>query len=149
MKITRITLWQVPLTSHETYYMAGGKTCDTTISVLLRLDTDTGLSGWGEVCPIPHYLPAYAGGVIPAVEEMAPVLLGADPVGPQAVMERLERHLLGAPLRQIRHRHGAVGSDRSGGATATLCAAGRAAGRGHAALSFDHLRCPGGDGADG
>ena len=52
MKITRITAWEVPLTSHETYYMAGGKTCDTTLSVLLRLDTDTGLSGWGEVCPI-------------------------------------------------------------------------------------------------
>jgi L-alanine-DL-glutamate epimerase-like enolase superfamily enzyme len=97
MKITRITLWHVPLTSHETYYMSDGKTCDTTTSVVLRLDTDTGLSGWGEVCPIPHYLPAYAMGVIPAVEEMAPVLLGADPVGPQAVMEKLERHLQGHP----------------------------------------------------
>ena len=97
MKITRITLWEVPLTSHETYYMAGGKTCDTTISVVLRLDTDDGLQGWGEVCPIPHYLPAYAHGVIPAVEEMAPVLLGADPIGPEALMERLNRHLQGHP----------------------------------------------------
>ena len=97
MKITRITLWHVPMTSHETYYMADGKTCDTTISVLLRIDTDAGLSGWGEVCPIPHYLPAYAMGVIPAITEMAPVLIGADPVGPQAVMERLDRHLQGHP----------------------------------------------------
>jgi L-alanine-DL-glutamate epimerase-like enolase superfamily enzyme len=95
MKITRITLWEVPLTSHETYYMAGGKTCDTTISVILRLDTDEGLQGWGEVCPIPHYLPAYAHGVTPAVEEMAPVLLGSDPIGPEALMERLNRHLQG------------------------------------------------------
>lgn len=97
MKITRITLWEVPLTSHETYYMAGGKTCDTTTSVILRLDTDAGLQGWGEVCPIPHYLPAYARGVIPAVEEMAPLLLGADPIGPEALMERLNRHLQGHP----------------------------------------------------
>jgi len=95
MKITRITLWHVPLTSHETYYMAEGKSCDTTISVLLRIDTDTGASGWGEVCPIPHYLPAYAHGVIPAVEEMAPVLIGADPVGPEALMEKLDQHLPG------------------------------------------------------
>ena len=29
MKITRLTLWHVPLTSHATYYMAAGKTCDT------------------------------------------------------------------------------------------------------------------------
>ncbi|UZD89741.1 mandelate racemase/muconate lactonizing enzyme family protein [Cognatishimia activa] len=95
MKITRITAWEVPLTSHETYYMADGKTCDTTLSVILRLDTDTGLSGWGEVCPIPHYLPAYAKGVIPALEEMAPVLISADPVGPEALMERLNKHLIG------------------------------------------------------
>ena len=65
MKITCITLWYVPLTSHETYYMAEGKTCDTVESVVLRIDTDSGLSGWGEVCPIPHYLPAYAHGVAP------------------------------------------------------------------------------------
>lgn len=95
MKIARITAWEVPLTSHETYYMAAGKTCDTTLSVILRLDTDTGLFGWGEVCPIPHYLPAYAKGVIPALEELAPVLIGADPVGPEALMERLNAHLIG------------------------------------------------------
>ncbi len=95
MNITRITLWHVPLTSHETYYMAEGKTCDTVDTVVLRLDTDAGLSGWGEVCPIPHYLPAYANGVLPAVQEMAAVLLGADPVGPEAVMDRLEAHLQG------------------------------------------------------
>ena len=95
MKITRLTLWHVPLTSHETYYMSDGKTCDTVTSVVLRAETDSGLSGWGEVCPIPHYLPAYAGGVVPAVEEMAPVLLGADPVGPEALMSRLDAHLQG------------------------------------------------------
>lgn len=95
MKITRITAWEVPLTSHETYYMAEGKTCDTTISVVVRLDTDEGLSGWGEVCPIPHYLPAYAKGVIPALEELAPALIGADPIGPEAVMERLNKFLIG------------------------------------------------------
>ncbi len=97
MKITKITLWHVPLTSHETYHMAVGKTCDTVDTVVLRLETDTGLSGWGEVCPIPFYLPAYANGVAPAVEEMAPVLLGADPVGPEAVMDRLEARLIGHP----------------------------------------------------
>nr|WP_216601669.1 enolase C-terminal domain-like protein [Ruegeria sp. HKCCD4332] len=75
--------------------MADGKTCDTTTSVVLRLDTDTGLSGWGEVCPIPHYLPAYAKGVIPAITELAPVLIGTDPVGPETVMEQVNRFLRG------------------------------------------------------
>ncbi len=95
MKITSITVWLVPLTSHETYYMAEGKVCDTVETAVVRLETDTGLSGWGEVCPIPHYLPAYARGVAPALEEMAPVLLGADPVGPEALMDRLDVFLPG------------------------------------------------------
>jgi L-alanine-DL-glutamate epimerase-like enolase superfamily enzyme len=95
MKITRISLWHVPLTSHTAYYMAEGKTCDTVETVVVALETDTGHTGWGEVCPIPHYLPAYARGVVPAVQEMAPVLLGADPVGPEAVMAKLDQWLQG------------------------------------------------------
>lgn len=95
MKITRITVWLVPLTSHVTYNMSDGKTCDTVESAIVRLDTDTGNSGWGEVCPIPHYLPAYARGVVPAIEEMAPILLGADPVGPETLMDKLDAWLPG------------------------------------------------------
>ncbi|NDW47787.1 mandelate racemase/muconate lactonizing enzyme family protein [Ruegeria sp. PrR005] len=96
-RITRISLWHLPLTSHTAYYMADGKTCDTVETVVLALDTDTGLTGWGEVCPIPHYLPAYARGVAPALTELAPVLLGADPVGPEALMATADRHLPGHP----------------------------------------------------
>ena len=95
MKITRLSLWHLPLTSHAPYYMADGKACDTVETVILRLDTDAGISGWGEVCPIPHYLPAYARGVAPALQELAPVFLGADPVGPEALMAKLDRHLQG------------------------------------------------------
>ncbi|MEM6497417.1 MAG: mandelate racemase, partial [Pseudomonadota bacterium] len=95
MKISRLTLWRVPLTSHVTYYMAEGKTCATVDTIILRIETDSGLTGWGEACPIPHYLPAYANGVIPAVEEVAHLLLGAEPVGPEAVMSRINAYLQG------------------------------------------------------
>ena len=95
MKITRLSLYRVPLTSHVPYLMAAGKSCDTVDTMVLRLDSDEGLTGWGEVCPIPHYLPAYAGGVRPVLEELAPVLLGDDPVGPEAAMARCEAHLQG------------------------------------------------------
>lgn len=95
MKITGVDLWHVPLKSHEAYYMADGKTCDTVESVVVRLTSDDGVEGWGEVCPIPHYLPAYARGVGPALQEMAPVLIGADPVGPEALGTRLDAHLPG------------------------------------------------------
>ena len=93
MKITSLSLWHVPLTSHETYYMADGKTCDTVETAVIAVDTDTGQTGWGEVCPIPHYLPAYARGVGPVLSDLAPVLIGADPIGPEALMAAAEKHL--------------------------------------------------------
>jgi len=95
MIITRANLYRVALTSHETYYMADGKTCDAVDSIVLSLETDEGLIGWGEVCPIPHYLPAYADGVPAAIKEMSAVLLGADPIGPEALMYKLNTHLQG------------------------------------------------------
>ena len=95
MKISRLILWRVPLTSHATYYMAAGKQCATVDTMVLRIETDAGVSGWGEVCPIPNYLPAYAAGVEPVLAELAPLLLGADPVGPEVLMARLEAHLKG------------------------------------------------------
>ena len=94
-RIRRLRLWHVPLTSHQAYYMADGKTCDTVETVVIAVDTDAGLTGWGEVCPIPHYLPAYARGVAPALQELAPVILGRDPVGVEALMAAVDSHLPG------------------------------------------------------
>ena len=94
-RITRLRLWHVPLTSHTAYYMADGKTCDTVETVVIAVDTDSRLTGWGEVCPIPHYLPAYARGVAPALQELAPVILGVDPVGAEALMAKADAFLPG------------------------------------------------------
>ena len=96
-KITQVNIWKIGLTSHTPYYMAGGKTCLTVPSIIIRIDTDEGIYGWGEVCPIPHYLAAYADGVLPAIKEMAEVLIGAEAVGPEALMKTLDRHLIGHP----------------------------------------------------
>ena len=95
MKVNRISLWSIDLTSHETYYMAEGKTCDTVKTHVLCLDTDTGLKGWGEVCPIPHYLPAFADGLPSAITEMAGEILGVSPFGADAPMRKLDVHLQG------------------------------------------------------
>lgn len=93
MKISGITIYRVPLTSHETYFMSDGKTCATVDTVVVRVDTDAGVTGWGEVCPIPHYLPAYAGGVAPAIAEMEPLLIGADPRGAEALITQCNAYL--------------------------------------------------------
>lgn len=93
MKISAISVFRVPLTSHETYCMSDGKTCATVDTSVVKVETDAGITGWGEVCPIPHYLPAYAGGVAPAIQELEPVLLGADPRGAEALIARCDAYL--------------------------------------------------------
>ena len=94
-RIQQINAYSVNLTSHETYNMADGKCFDTIESVVVEIVTDNGLSGWGEVCPIPHYLPAYAKGVVPVIREVAPILIGADAIGPEAIMAKVNTYLIG------------------------------------------------------
>lgn len=95
MRITNLTLWHLPLTSHIAYNMADGKICDTVTSVVMRLDADNGAVGWGEVCPIPHYLPAYADGVAPAIAELSEVIFATDALGVGTMMQAANKFLLG------------------------------------------------------
>ncbi|MEQ8602070.1 MAG: mandelate racemase/muconate lactonizing enzyme family protein [Marivibrio sp.] len=97
-RIAEIRVWTTTLTSHVAYEMAAGKRCAAVETVVLSLTTDSGLVGWGEVCPIPHYLPAYARGVAPGVAEVAPALLGADATGPEAAIAACMRVLPGHPF---------------------------------------------------
>lgn len=81
MKIARILAFRVELPLHETTYKwSGGKSVTVFDSTIVRVETDTGLAGHGEVCPLgSFYLPAYAEGVRAGVRELAPHLLGVDP----------------------------------------------------------------------
>ena len=81
MKIARILAYRVELPLHETSYKwSGGHSVTVFDSTIVRVDTDTGLAGYGEVCPLgPFYLPAYADGVRAGIRELGPHLLGADP----------------------------------------------------------------------
>lgn len=81
MKITRILAYRVELPLHETTYKwSGGKSVTVFDSTIVRVETDAGIVGHGEVCPLgPFYLPAYAEGVRAGIRELGPHLLGADP----------------------------------------------------------------------
>ena len=81
MKITRILAYRVELPLHETTYKwSGGKSVTIFDSTIVRVETDAGIVGHGEVCPLgPFYLPAYANGVRAGIRELGPHLLGADP----------------------------------------------------------------------
>lgn len=98
MKITQILVHQVDLPLHEgTYSWSGGKSIRTYDSTVVRLETDGGLVGYGEVCPLgPAYLPAYAAGVRSGLAELGPHLIGLDPtqigVIHRVMDERLKGH---------------------------------------------------------
>ncbi|HTA30556.1 MAG TPA: hypothetical protein VK731_08715, partial [Candidatus Cybelea sp.] len=81
MKIKRIFAHRVELPLHETTYKwSGGKSVTVFDSTIVGVETDTGLVGYGEVCPLgPFYLPAYAEGVRAGLRELGPHLLGHDP----------------------------------------------------------------------
>src|SRR5688572_1804235 len=81
MKITCIFAHRVELPLYETTYKwSGGKSVTVFDSTIVGVETDTGLIGYGEVCPLgPFYLPAYAEGVRAGLRELGPHLLGEDP----------------------------------------------------------------------
>src|SRR5689334_11935878 len=82
MKITRVFAHRVELPLHEgSYKWSGRKSVTVFDSTVVCVETDTGLVGYGEVCPLgPFYLPAYADGVRAGLHELGPHLLGEDPL---------------------------------------------------------------------
>ena len=81
---------------HGSYIMSGGRAVDALPSTVVRIATDRGLDGWGEVCPLgPSYLPAFAEGARAALRELAPALVGVDPTNLALVHDRMDATLLG------------------------------------------------------
>lgn len=82
MKIKRIRAYSVELPLHEgTYKWSGGKSVTIFDSTVVEVETDAGITGFGEVCPLgPFYLPAYANGVRAGIAELGPHLLGENPL---------------------------------------------------------------------
>ncbi len=97
MRIARISAYQVDLPLHEgRYAWSGGKSVTVFDSTIVRVETDEGYAGHGEVCPLgPFYLPAYARGVRAGLAELAPHLIGLDPRQLAALNEQMDRALKG------------------------------------------------------
>ncbi|QDV24870.1 cis-3-hydroxy-L-proline dehydratase [Aureliella helgolandensis] len=97
MKITRIFAHRVELPLVEgSYHWSGGKSVSVFDSTVVGIETDSGLVGYGEVCPLgPFYLPAYAEGVRTGLRELAPHLLGYDPCELHKVNHRMDAALKG------------------------------------------------------
>jgi cis-L-3-hydroxyproline dehydratase len=99
MKITRILAYRVELPLHEgRYSWSGGKSVDVFDSTVVRIETDEGIVGHGETCPLgPTYLPSYAEGVRAGIAKIAPALIGLDPRDTTVLYRAMDKTLKGHP----------------------------------------------------
>lgn len=81
MKITGVRVFRRELLYvGGTYVWGSGNVVDTADSTVVVIDTDAGISGCGEVCPVgSNYLAAYAEGVRAAMPLLAGAIVGEDP----------------------------------------------------------------------
>ena len=99
MKITRIEAYQVDLPLKEgRYSWSDGRSVDVFDSTVVRISTDSGIEGFGEVCPLgPTYLPAFAAGARAGIAQLAPHLIGCDPTKIGPLYRKMEAELKGHP----------------------------------------------------
>jgi L-alanine-DL-glutamate epimerase-like enolase superfamily enzyme len=99
MRIRRITAYRVDLPLHEgSYHWSGGKSVSVFDSTIVRIETDEGVAGHGEVCPLgPFYLPAYGPGARAGIAELGPHLIGEDPTQIARINRRMDAALKGHP----------------------------------------------------
>jgi cis-L-3-hydroxyproline dehydratase len=97
MKIAKIDVFNFDLTYvHGVYRMSGGREITSLPSTLVRITSQTGLDGWGEVCPLGStYLPAHAGGARAALQLLAPALIGLDATNLAAINDAMDSVLMG------------------------------------------------------
>ena len=81
MKITTITVYHVDLPLEHPYWLSGGRLkFECLDATLVKLETDAGITGWGEGTPWGHtYVPAHGPGIRAGIETMAPFVMGLDP----------------------------------------------------------------------
>lgn len=80
MKITAITVYTQELPVHNGPYRMSHGELFSLDSTLVKISTDAGISGWGEVCPVgPVYEQTLSTGNRAAISELARGLIGEDP----------------------------------------------------------------------
>lgn len=98
MYIDRITLFSVPIDvgMELTRYVAS-QSIDPALDVLVvKIETDSGLIGWGEVSSAPpYYLPELSAGAREGIRHVSPAVLGRDPRQVAAIISDVSTALRG------------------------------------------------------
>ncbi len=97
MKIMQIEAWPVSLAMNESYAIAYETVCETT-NIFLRLETSSGINGYGCAAPDEPVTGETADMLLEAVELVAtPLLKGGDPLRRAKLMQSLKTHLKDQP----------------------------------------------------
>ncbi len=98
MKISRIRVFQVDLPMKGGSYSWSNQSFSAFDSTVVLIDTEDGLTGVGESCPLgPSYLAAYAEGVRTGISILAPDLIGEDPTHLDRINLKMDQLLKGHP----------------------------------------------------
>jgi L-alanine-DL-glutamate epimerase-like enolase superfamily enzyme len=99
MRITAIRAYQVDLPLKEgRYSWSNGNFVEVFDSTVVEVETDAGITGWGECCPLGSaYLPAYPLGVRSGLAEIAPKVIGLDPRDLGTLNRHMDAVLRGHP----------------------------------------------------
>ena len=128
MKIVRILAYRIELPLHETTYKwSGGKSVSVFDSTIVRVETDTGHAGHGEVCPLGPFtcplMPRACARVCVSSGHISSAKIRVS----LRIALRPERPVLQA--REARERRRSYGVDRRGSATSRVdCMAAQAVG---------------------
>jgi L-alanine-DL-glutamate epimerase-like enolase superfamily enzyme len=97
LKINRVDVFQVAYQLLDRRYCwSRGQGVSSFVSTIVKLTTDSGLVGYGEVCPLGSaYMEAFARGVPEGIRELAPTLLGSDPRSLRDLNRHMDEHLAG------------------------------------------------------
>ena len=98
-RIKRIAVYQVDLPLKEgSYNWSEGKSVSVFDSTVVAVETEDGLIGYGECCPLgPFYLPSYANGVRAGIKELGPHLIGLDATNHIYLNKVMDQSLKGHP----------------------------------------------------
>jgi L-alanine-DL-glutamate epimerase-like enolase superfamily enzyme len=97
MRITAIDVHHIHYGLKDTRYAwSGGHAVTSFLSNIVKVSTDAGVTGYGEVCPLGSgYMDAYAAGVAEGVRELGPTLIGRDPTCLRALNDAMDAALGG------------------------------------------------------
>lgn len=96
MRIVRVRAYRQRQPFADGPYATSGGTAEGFDSVVVAVETDADVTGWGEMAPLgAFYADAFAGGARAGIAELAPRIVGADPAQPRALVRLMDAAMRG------------------------------------------------------